>query len=148
MPWQPMHMSAFFFPAAASPGLASWALAAAAAMPNDRATAMFASFIIICAECGMGRACKTANYRGALILNRSPQSTLDEVPRLSDLRRHARPDARRQRGGDAEAPAPRQGRARHRQDDARRGSRAGARHAAPAVAHQVDDEGTAGPLRV
>ena len=43
------------------------------------------------------------------------------------LRRHRRPDARGQRGDRARAAAAGQGRARHRQDDARRGGRARAR---------------------
>ena len=64
------------------------------------------------------------------------------------LHRHARPHARGQRGDHARAPAARQGRARHRQDDAGGRGRARARPAAPAVAHQVDDQGAAGPLRI
>ena len=64
------------------------------------------------------------------------------------LRRHPRPDARGQRGDRAGAAAAGQGRARHRQDAAGRGGRARARPAAAAVAHQVDDQGAAGPLRV
>ena len=95
------------------------------------------------------RRAQTANYRGALILNRPCcRSALHEVQRLRNLRRHARPDAGGERGGDAQAPAAGQGRARHRQDDAGRGSRHRARHAADAVAHQVDHQGAAGPLRV
>src|SRR5690606_9034849 len=60
------------------------------------------------------------------------------------LRRHRRPEARRERGDPPATSAADQGRTRHRQDDACRGSRLGARHAAAAVAHQVDDEGAAG----
>ncbi len=64
------------------------------------------------------------------------------------LRRDARPDARGQCRGDAGAAAAGQGRAGHRQDDARRGSCARARPAADAVARQVDDQGAAGPVRI
>ena len=76
------------------------------------------------------------------------QRPAHEVPRLPDLRRHARPDAGGQRRDHAQAPAAGQGRTRHRQDDAGRGSGAGARHAAAAVAHQVDHQGAAGPVRI
>src|SRR6185369_6689213 len=45
-----------------------------------------------------------------------PSNTIHEVPRLTKLRRHARPDACRQCVHHAEAPAARQRRARHGQD--------------------------------
>jgi hypothetical protein len=64
------------------------------------------------------------------------------------LRRHPRPDAGGQRRRRAAAPAADQGRAGHRQDPARRGSRRALEPAALPVAHQIDDQGAAGPLRI
>ena len=68
--------------------------------------------------------------------------------RFQHLRRHRRPETRRQRRPDPAAPAADQGRAGHGQDHAGRGSRHGAGHAAAGVAHQVDHQGAAGPVRV
>ena len=72
----------------------------------------------------------------------------DAFRRHRHLHRHARPDACGQRRGHAGTAAADQGRARHRQDDARRGGGARARPAADAMAHQVDDQGAAGAVRI
>ena len=73
---------------------------------------------------------------------------IDEIYRHQGLCRHRRPQGRRQRLDRARAPAADQGRARHRQDRAGGGSRQGARRAAADLAHQVDHQGAAGPLRI
>ena len=65
------------------------------AFANDRTSGFFMG-----AWGSGGDARKTANYRGALILNRPPcRAARHEVQRLENLRRHARPDAGGERGG-------------------------------------------------
>ena len=73
---------------------------------------------------------------------------IDEIYRHQGLCRHRRPQGRRQRLDRARAPAADQGRARHRQDRTGGGSRQGARRAAFDLAHQVDHQGAAGPVRI
>ncbi len=67
--------------------------------------------------------------RGAAIIGRSSSSSVraHAIHRLRHLRLHRRPDARGQCGDHAAAAAADQGRARHRQDHARRGGGQGAR---------------------
>src|SRR5712691_10787099 len=72
----------------------------------------------------------------------------DALQRLRRVCLYRRPHARGQRGDHARAPAAGKRRAGHRQDHARRGSGQGARPAAPRMAHQVHDQGAAGPVRI
>ena len=68
--------------------------------------------------------------------------------RHRQLHRDRRPDARGQCGDRARTSASRQGRTRHGQDDPRLRDRPVAIGAADPVAHQIDDEGAAGTLRI
>ena len=69
--------------------------------------------------------------------------------RHRQLRRHRRPDDGRQRGRHARPPAADQGRARHRQDAARRGSRARAASGRCIDWHiKSTTQGAAGPVRI
>src|SRR5574343_1473738 len=126
MPWQPMHMAALVLPAAPSPALA-WA----AAVPVNRAhsAAMTGREITLSFFMVVSGGRVVSGWGGIIeaapILARSLccLAADHEIHRNPQLRRHRRPDARRERGPDAQAAPAGQGRAGHRQDHARRGSR-------------------------
>ena len=93
---------------------------------------------------------KPAIIGGALILTRPPLAHAPPMKFQGSDNYVATPDLMLAVNAaiTLQAPAAGQGRARHRQDDAGRGSGRGARHAAAAVAHQEHHQGAAGPVRV
>src|SRR4051812_16802664 len=126
MLWHPMHIATrastdFILSAGCAAGAAgaaalvaagAWASAGAVAQATASAKSAENRFFILGAEL-------LVDYIGG----HPPlfPAPTHEVPRLPELRRDAGPDARRQRVHHPQAPAAGQGRARHRQDHARRG---------------------------
>ena len=84
----------------------------------------------------------------SVVANKSWSFDVRALQRHRQLRRHRRPDDGRECGRDAGPSAAGEGRARHRQDAARGRNRGRAAAAAVPLAHQVDDQGAAGSVRV
>src|SRR5438270_13820760 len=114
MLWQPMQSCAFMPPALRSPAFAS--CACARPPKANRPARAHAASIEAAVGFMVARIFRSPafDYRVDRILPRPfPRALSHEVPRLADLRRHARPDARGERGRDAQAAAAREGRTRH-----------------------------------
>src|SRR5678815_1400790 len=102
MLWQPMHIATFIAPAPASPGLASCAAAGMAQLPAAASTSVETSVLFM----GAARnSIKPLIIGAPLYWSALADTPAHEVPRFANLRRHARPDAGRERGGDAASPA-------------------------------------------
>src|SRR5947199_3548161 len=112
MLWQPMHM-AVLASRVFSPAAGAWACTEAVTQATARAKSVENRLFILRSQLGAEFGLLQAvNYIRRL--SRAIPRRLHEVPRHTELRRHPGPDAGRERGHRAAAPAAGQGRARYR----------------------------------